>query len=160
MYTILSIAGTLYVQIGVFVAAQSSESHKDVRYFQILFDEGKFKELDPNLTSKDPLKFEDTKTYPARVKQGQKKTKLKDAIRTAVGKSMGKEVVIAAMDFSFIGGSMGSVVGEKLTRAIEKATEQKLPLVVVSGSGGGARMHEGIQDCQNDHPIHQSRSVA
>ena len=86
-------------------------------YFEILFDDNTFKELDANLTSKDPLKFEDTKKYTDRLKAAQEKTKLKDAVETAVGKSKGKEIVIACMDFSFIGGSMGSVVGEKIARA-------------------------------------------
>ena len=85
-------------------------------YFSIIFD-GKFKELDANLTSKDPLKFEDNKKYTDRLKAAKNKTNLNDAIRTAVGKSMGKDIVIACMDFSFIGGSMGSVVGEKIARA-------------------------------------------
>ena len=110
-------------------------------YFQILFDDNKFQELDPNLTSKDPLKFEDTKKYSDRLKQAQKKTGLKDAVRTAVGKSMGKDVVVACMDFAFIGGSMGSVVGEKIARAIAYSIKKKLPFVMISKSGG-ARMME------------------
>ena len=110
-------------------------------YFQILFDDNQFKELDANLSSKDPLKFEDTKKYADRLKQAQKKTGLKDAVRTAVGKSMGKDVVIACMDFSFIGGSMGSVVGEKIARAIDHSIKKKLPFVMISKSGG-ARMME------------------
>lgn len=110
-------------------------------YFQILFDDNSFKELDPNLTSKDPLKFEDTKKYADRLKQAEKKTGLKDAVRTAVGKSMGKNVVIACMDFAFIGGSMGSVVGEKIARAIAYSIKKKLPFVMISKSGG-ARMME------------------
>ncbi|MGA9238106.1 acetyl-CoA carboxylase, carboxyltransferase subunit beta [Robiginitalea sp.] len=110
-------------------------------YFQILFDDNTFKELDENLTSKDPLKFEDTKKYADRLKQAQKKTGLKDAVRTAVGKSMGKDMVIACMDFAFIGGSMGSVVGEKIARAIAYSIKKKLPFVMISKSGG-ARMME------------------
>jgi len=110
-------------------------------YFQILFDDNKFQELDPNLTSKDPLKFEDTKKYSDRLKQAQKKTGLKDAVRTAVGKSMGKDMVVACMDFAFIGGSMGSVVGEKIARAIAYSIKKKLPFVMISKSGG-ARMME------------------
>lgn len=110
-------------------------------YFQILFDDNKFKELDENLTSKDPLKFEDTKKYPDRLKAAQEKTKLKDAVRTAVGKSKGKDLVIACMDFAFIGGSMGSVVGEKITRAGDYALKKKLPFIIISKSGG-ARMQE------------------
>ncbi len=110
-------------------------------YFQILFDDNKFKELDANLTSKDPLKFEDTKKYPDRLKAAQAKTNLKDAVRTAVGKSKGNDLVIACMDFSFIGGSMGSVVGEKIARAADYALKKKTPLMIISKSGG-ARMME------------------
>ena len=110
-------------------------------YFEIFFDDNKFTELDAKMVSKDPLKFEDTKKYPDRVKAMQSKTKLKDAIRTAVGKSMGKDIVIAAMDFSFIGGSMGSVVGEKIARAIDYCLENRYPLMIISKSGG-ARMME------------------
>ena len=110
-------------------------------YFELLFDDNKFKELNSKITAKDPLKFEDTKKYPDRLKAAQEKTKLKDAVRTAVGKSLGKEIVIAAMDFSFIGGSMGSVVGEKIARAIEYSIQNKLPFLMISKSGG-ARMME------------------
>jgi acetyl-CoA carboxylase carboxyl transferase subunit beta len=110
-------------------------------YFEILFDDNKFKELDANLDSKDPLKFVDTKKYPDRLKAAQEKTKLKDAVRTAVGKSKGKNLVIACMDFSFIGGSMGSVVGEKITRAADYALKKKIPFMIISKSGG-ARMME------------------
>ncbi len=110
-------------------------------YFEILFDDNKFKELDTKLTSKDPLKFEDNKKYSDRLKAAQKKTGLKDAVRTAVGKSIGKDIVIACMDFSFIGGSMGSVVGEKIARAIDYAIKKKIPFLMISKSGG-ARMME------------------
>ena len=110
-------------------------------YFEMLFDDNKFKELNSKITAKDPLKFEDTKKYPDRLKAAQEKTKLKDAVRTAVGKSLGKDIVIAAMDFSFIGGSMGSVVGEKIARAIEYSIKKKLPFLMISKSGG-ARMME------------------
>ncbi|UII76757.1 acetyl-CoA carboxylase, carboxyltransferase subunit beta [Flagellimonas sp. HMM57] len=110
-------------------------------YFEILFDDNKFRELDEKLSSKDPLKFVDTKKYSERLKAAQQKTGLKDAIRTAVGKSMGKEIVIACMDFSFIGGSMGSVVGEKIARAIDHAKKKKAPFLMISKSGG-ARMME------------------
>jgi len=112
-----------------------------VEYFKILFDDNKFKELDKNISSKDPLNFEDTKKYTDRLKEAQEKTGLKDAVRTAVGKSKGKELVIACMDFSFIGGSMGSVVGEKIARAADYALERKLPFMMISKSGG-ARMME------------------
>ena len=110
-------------------------------YFEILFDDNKFKELDENMTSKDPLKFVDTKKYSERLKTVQQKTGLKDAVRTAVGKSKGKEIVIACMDFNFIGGSMGSVVGEKISRAIDVAKKKKIPFLMISKSGG-ARMME------------------
>jgi len=110
-------------------------------YFEMFFDDNKYKELDKNLTSKDPLKFEDTKKYVDRLKAAQEKTNLKDAVRTAVGKSLGKELVIAAMDFTFIGGSMGSVVGEKIARAIDYSIKKKLPFLMISKSGG-ARMQE------------------
>ncbi|MDB9723388.1 acetyl-CoA carboxylase, carboxyltransferase subunit beta [Polaribacter sp.] len=110
-------------------------------YFELFFDNNKFKELNETLTSKDPLNFEDTKKYPERLKSAQEKTKLNDAVRTAVGKSLGKELVIAAMDFAFIGGSMGSVVGEKIARAIDYAIKNKIPFLMVSKSGG-ARMME------------------
>jgi acetyl-CoA carboxylase carboxyl transferase subunit beta len=110
-------------------------------YFEILFDNNEFKELNPNITSKDPLKFEDTKKYSERLKEVMTKTKLNDAVRTAVGKSKGKDLVVACMDFAFIGGSMGAVVGEKIARAIDYSIENKVPFVMISKSGG-ARMME------------------
>lgn len=110
-------------------------------YFEILFDDNEFEELNANLSSKDPLKFEDTKKYPDRLKAAEKKTHLKDAVRTAVGKSMGKEIVIACMDFAFIGGSMGSVVGEKIARAADYSLKNNIPFMIISKSGG-ARMME------------------
>ncbi|NNM23257.1 MAG: acetyl-CoA carboxylase carboxyl transferase subunit beta, partial [Flavobacteriaceae bacterium] len=110
-------------------------------YFEILFDDNEFKELDKNILAKDPLNFEDNKKYTDRLKAAQDKTGLKDAVRTAVGKSMGEEIVIACMDFSFIGGSMGSVVGEKIARAGDYALKKKLPFIIISKSGG-ARMME------------------
>ena len=110
-------------------------------YFEILFDDNKYKELDTNITAKDPLRFVDTKKYTDRLKQAQEKSKLKDAVRTAVGKSYGKNLVIAAMDFTFIGGSMGSVVGEKIARAIDHSIKNKIPFLMISKSGG-ARMQE------------------
>ena len=110
-------------------------------YFEILFDDNKYTELNANITSKDPLKFVDTKKYPDRLKEAQEKTKLKDAVRTAVGKSFGNNLVVAAMDFAFIGGSMGSVVGEKIARAIDYSIAKKIPFLMISKSGG-ARMME------------------
>ncbi|WP_435255534.1 acetyl-CoA carboxylase, carboxyltransferase subunit beta [Tenacibaculum sp. A30] len=112
-------------------------------YFEIFFDDNKFTEIAPKLSAKDPLKFEDTKKYPEKLKAAQKKTGLKDAARAAVGKSNGKDLVIAAMDFSFIGGSMGSVVGEKIARAIDHSLEHKIPFLMISKSGG-ARMQEAL----------------
>ncbi|SNR72130.1 acetyl-CoA carboxylase carboxyl transferase subunit beta [Maribacter sedimenticola] len=110
-------------------------------YFEILFDNNKFTELDAKLTSKDPLKFEDTKKYAERLKAAQKKTGLKDAVRTGYGKSLGKDLVVCCMDFKFIGGSMGSVVGEKIARGIDYAIKKKVPFMMISKSGG-ARMME------------------
>lgn len=110
-------------------------------YFEILFDNNEFRELDKNLTSKDPLKFEDKKKYKDRLKDAMEKTNLNEAVRTAVGKSNGNDLVIACMDFSFIGGSMGSVVGEKIARAADYALTKKIPLMIISKSGG-ARMME------------------
>ena len=110
-------------------------------YFELMFDDNKFVELNPKITSKDPLKFEDTKKYPDRIKAAQKKSNLKDAVRTAVGKSLGKDIVIAAMDFAFIGGSMGSVVGEKIARAIDYSIKHRIPFLMIS-KYGGARMME------------------
>ncbi|WP_340063460.1 acetyl-CoA carboxylase, carboxyltransferase subunit beta [Ascidiimonas aurantiaca] len=110
-------------------------------YFEILFDDNKFKELNAGLTSKDPLKFTDTKKYTDRLRDAKEKTGLKDAVRTAVGKSKGKDLVVACMDFAFIGGSMGSVVGEKIARAIDHSLKNKIPFVMISKSGG-ARMME------------------
>ena len=110
-------------------------------YFELFFDNNKFTELNEKLTSVDPLKFEDTKKYPDRLKAAKEKTNLNDAVRTAVGKSLGKDLVIAAMDFTFIGGSMGSVVGEKIARAINHSIEHKIPFLMISKSGG-ARMQE------------------
>ena len=110
-------------------------------YFEILFDENHFKELDKKIKPKDFIGFKDSKKYVDRLKEAQKKTGLNDAIRTAVGKSKGKDLVVACMDFSFIGGSMGSVVGEKIARACDYAIEHHLPLIIISKSGG-ARMME------------------
>jgi acetyl-CoA carboxylase carboxyl transferase subunit beta len=114
------------------------------QYFKLLFDDNKFTELDANITSLDPLKFSDKKKYTDRVKSMQKNTGLKDAVRTAYGKLKGQEVVIAAMDFSFIGGSMGSVVGEKIARAIDYARENKHPMIIISKSGGARMMEAAI----------------
>lgn len=114
------------------------------QYFKIIFDDGKYRELDKKLSSSDPLKFEDTKKYIDRVKQTQEKTGLYDAIRTAYGECDGQKIVIAAMDFSFIGGSLGSVMGEKISRAIDKAIKLKAPFMIISKSGGARMMEAGL----------------
>ena len=110
-------------------------------YFQILFDEGEYEELNEGMKSADPLKFEDTKKYKDRLKATIEKTKLNDAVRTAVGKLDGHDIVIGCMDFSFIGGSMGSVVGEKIAQAIDYSLKNNKPFLMISKSGG-ARMME------------------
>lgn len=110
-------------------------------YFEILFDNNEFTELDAKMTAKDPLHFVDTKKYSERLKEAQSKTKLADAVRTAVGKSKGKDLVVCCMDFAFIGGSMGAVVGEKIARGIDHSIKNKIPFVMISKSGG-ARMME------------------
>ena len=110
-------------------------------YFEILFDNKSFEELDKDLSSSDPLKFVDTKSYKGRVDKSQKDTGLKDAIKTGVGKINNYDIVISCMDFSFIGGSMGSVVGEKISKAIDYSLKKKIPLMIISKSGG-ARMME------------------
>lgn len=112
-------------------------------YFKLIFDEGKYKELNPNIVSGDPLGFEDTKKYSDRVKATQKSSGLKDAIRTAKGKIDGMDFIIAAMDFSFIGGSMGSVMGEKIAKAIDEAIKLKAPFMIISKSGGARMMEAG-----------------
>ena len=114
------------------------------QYFKILFDHNKFTELDTNMSSVDPLEFEDKKKYTERIQSMQQKTGLKDAVRTAYGKLKGEEVVIASMDFSFIGGSMGSVVGEKIARAIDYSLKKRIPLLIISKSGGARMMEAAI----------------
>ncbi|MDR7128875.1 acetyl-CoA carboxylase carboxyl transferase subunit beta [Algoriphagus sp. 4150] len=113
-------------------------------YFEILFDNNKFKELDATMTSGDPLKFTDTKPYVSRIEATIKKTELNDAVRSAVGKMNGLDIVIACMDFNFIGGSMGSVVGEKIARAIDHSLKNKIPFLMISKSGGARMMEAGF----------------
>ncbi len=113
-------------------------------YFELLFDNNKFTELDKNMQLTDPLSFVDTKPYPARVKASQQKTKLKDAVRAAHGKMNGVPLVVGCMDFAFIGGSMGSVVGEKIARAIDYALKHKMPFLMISKSGGARMMEAGL----------------
>lgn len=112
-------------------------------YFEILFDKNKFTELDAKMVSSDPLGFVDSKPYDGRVKASMQKTQLKDAVRTAHGKMNDINLVVACMDFSFIGGSMGSVVGEKISRAIDYALKSKTPLLIISKSGGARMMEAG-----------------
>lgn len=111
-------------------------------YFEIFFDNNEYNILFGNLVASDPLSFSDTKSYPQRIKEAQNKTGLKDAISVAFGRSKGKNITIASMDFSYIGGSMGSVVGEKISRAVDHSINTKSPLLIISKSGG-ARMMEG-----------------
>jgi len=112
-------------------------------YIKMILDDGRLEEHDADLVSGDPLKFKDSKRYPARIRQAQEKTGLTEAVRCGIGRIGGRMVSFAVMDFRFIGGSMGSVVGEKIARAIERSLEGEMPLVIISTSGG-ARMQEGI----------------
>ena len=109
----------------------------------LLLDDNQYETFDGNISSTDPLKFVDLKPYSSRLKQAQKDTGLKDAIINAQGKLLGRPVVASVMEYAFIGGSMGAVVGEAITRAVERAAEKRIPLVIVSASGG-ARMMEGV----------------
>ena len=111
-------------------------------YIEILLDKSTFKETDKKMRSADPLDFEDTKKYSDRIQETIKKLGMFDAVRTGTGKLNGIEVAFGCMDFKFIGGSMGSVVGEKIARLIDRAYKNKIPLIIVSASGG-ARMMEG-----------------
>ncbi|KYG72324.1 acetyl-CoA carboxylase, carboxyltransferase subunit beta [Roseivirga echinicomitans] len=112
-------------------------------YFEIIFDNNKFTEMDAKLTSGDPLKFVDSKPYPKRIVETQAKTQLTDAVRSAHGKMNGIDIVVSCMDFAFIGGSMGSVVGEKIARAIDFALANKMPFLMISKSGGARMMEAG-----------------
>jgi acetyl-CoA carboxylase carboxyl transferase subunit beta len=109
----------------------------------LLLDEGQYETFDDNLSSTDPLKFVDLKSYSSRLEQAQTETGLKDAVINARGKMNGRAVIVSAMEYAFIGGSMGAVVGEAITRAIEQSIATRHPLVIVSASGG-ARMMEGV----------------
>lgn len=113
------------------------------KYINMILDDGALEEYDANLESLDPLKFKDSKKYPDRIKAAQAKSGLKDAVVAGLGSINGIKISFAIMDFNFVGGSMGSVVGEKIARAIERSLEHKIPLIIVSCSGG-ARMQEGI----------------
>ncbi len=113
-------------------------------YFEILFDQNTFTELDEGMKSGDPLNFVDTKSYSSRIEATISKTELNDAVRSAYGKMNGQDLVIACMDFSFIGGSMGSVVGEKIARAIDHSLKYKIPFLMISKSGGARMMEAGF----------------
>lgn len=113
-------------------------------YFEILFDNNDFMELDRDMVSGDPLNFVDSKPYPERIEATILKTELKDAVRTGVGKLKGFDIVISCMDFNFIGGSMGSVVGEKIARAIDYSIQHKMPFLMISKSGGARMMEAGF----------------
>jgi acetyl-CoA carboxylase carboxyl transferase subunit beta len=113
-------------------------------YFGLLFDEGKYREVAPKIESEDPLKFSDTKSYSSRLAAAKKKTGLADALRTASGDLEGITVVVSCMDFQFIGGSMGSVVGEKIARGIDLALKKGCPFICISKSGGARMMEAGL----------------
>ncbi|MFM7628681.1 MAG: acetyl-CoA carboxylase, carboxyltransferase subunit beta [Algoriphagus sp.] len=113
-------------------------------YFEILFDNNKFTELDAGMKSGDPLKFVDTKSYAFRIEATISKSELNDAVRVAHGKMNGHDLVIACMDFNFIGGSMGSVVGEKISRAIDYSLKHRVPFLMISKSGGARMMEAGF----------------
>jgi acetyl-CoA carboxylase carboxyl transferase subunit beta len=113
-------------------------------YFEILFDQNTFTELDEGMKSGDPLNFVDTKSYSSRIDATISKTELNDAVRAAYGKMNGEDLVIACMDFNFIGGSMGSVVGEKIARAIDHSLKHKIPFLMISKSGGARMMEAGF----------------
>lgn len=130
-----------------FFLCEKCEHHERIAsddYFNIIFDDQKYKEFNEKMTSADPLKFEDTKKYTDRVKSTIAKTGLNDAVKTAHGKVNGNELVVACMDFGFIGGSMGSVVGEKIAKAIDQAIKLKCPFMMISKSGGARMMEAGL----------------
>ncbi len=118
------------------------EKISTLEYFDIIFDDGKYEEINANLTSSDPLKFVDKKSYASRLKSTMEKTSIKDSMTSAIGNIGGIKTAVCAMNFEFIGGSMGSVVGEKIARAVDQCIEKRMPLVIFSKSGG-ARMMEG-----------------
>ena len=129
-------------------------------YFDLLFDESNFEELDQELCSSDPLHFVDHKPYAKRLSDTQAKTGLNDAVRTAQGKLSGKNIVIACMDFTFIGGSMGAAVGEKISRATEKARKTRSPLLIICKSGGARMMEAGFSLMQLPKIIAQLVSLS
>ncbi len=113
-------------------------------YVDILIDTGTWVEYDSEMTSSDPLDFVDERPYPEKLAKARKKTGLNDAIRTGIGEIEGKRASLGMMDFSFVGGSMGSVVGEKFTRAVDRALQQKIPFIAITSSGGARMMESAI----------------
>lgn len=137
----LMLSEDLHKNTYVCVSCGYHERIGSAEYFEILFDEHIFTELDENITSADPLQFYDSKSYVDRIRDGKAKSGLKDAVRSATGKMNGISITISCMDFTFIGGSMGTVVGEKIARAIQYALDNRQPMLMISRSGG-ARMQE------------------
>ena len=129
-------------------------------YFELLFDEHKCTELAPQLTSADPLQFVDSQPYTQRLQKAQETTQLKDAIRVAHGRMNGLKLVIACMDFSFIGGSMGAVVGEKIAQGIDYALKNHTPLLIISKSGGARMMEAGFSLMQMAKTAAKLRQLA
>lgn len=137
----LMLSEDLHKNAYVCVSCGYHERVGSAEYFEILFDDNVFTELDENITSADPLQFYDSKSYVDRIRDGKAKSGLKDAVRSATGKMNGIAITVSCMDFSFIGGSMGTVVGEKIARAIQHALTNRQPMLMISRSGG-ARMQE------------------
>jgi acetyl-CoA carboxylase carboxyl transferase subunit beta len=141
------IVHTRELKNNAYVVPEENDFHVRIgsaEYFEILFDNNNFVELDADMESADPLNFTDTKPYPKRIKETQAKSELKDAVRTGYGKMNGLDITIACMDFSFIGGSMGSVVGEKIARALDHSIQTKKPFLMISRSGGARMMEAGL----------------
>lgn len=141
------IVHTRELKNNAYVVPEENDFHVRIgsaEYFELLFDNNNYVELDAEMESADPLNFTDTKPYPKRIKETQAKSELKDAVRTGYGKMNGLEITIACMDFSFIGGSMGSVVGEKIARAMDHSLQTKKPLLMISRSGGARMMEAGL----------------
>jgi acetyl-CoA carboxylase carboxyl transferase subunit beta len=141
------IVHTRELKNNAYVVPEENDFHVRIgsaEYFEILFDNNNFVELDADMESADPLNFTDTKPYPKRIKESQAKAELKDAVRTGYGKMNGLDITIACMDFSFIGGSMGSVVGEKIARAMDHSIQTRKPLLMISRSGGARMMEAGL----------------
>src|SRR5690606_22699500 len=141
------IVHTRELKNNAYVVPEENDFHVRIgsaEYFELLFDNNTFTELDETMESADPLTFKDTKPYLKRIKESQEKSELKDAVRTAYGKLNGLDITIACMDFSFIGGSMGSVVGEKIARAMDYSIKNKVPFLMISRSGGARMMEAGL----------------